>query len=125
MCIRDRKYIGFVFAKSCRQVTPHQAFELRNKLYADITPVGVFVDESFKDIISLVRNGTIEMIQLHGSEDEEYIKKLKVLTDKPIIKTVVLKNKGDAQKYTETIADYLLFDSKKGGSGKSLSLIHI
>ncbi len=111
-------YIGFVFAKSRRQVTPCQAFELREKLHPNIIPVGVFMNETPENILSLVRNGVIDMIQLHGLEDETYIRALKVLTNKPVIKAIAIQNKNDVQAWSKTSADFLLLDSKNAGSGK-------
>jgi phosphoribosylanthranilate isomerase len=102
-------YIGFVFAESRRKVTPGQADELREKLSPDIIPVGVFVDETIENIISLAQNGIIDIIQLHGSETEDYINNLKALTDKIIIKA----NRNS------TSADYLLFDNVNPGSGQT------
>ena len=112
-------YIGFVFANSRRRVTPALAMELRGKLANEITPVGVFVDETIEDILPLVQYGVIEMVQLHGTEDEEYIAKLKAITAVPIIKAISVQHAGDVQKWASTAADYLLLDSKGGGTGQT------
>ena len=112
-------YVGFVFAESHRKVTSEQAMELRNKLRPEISAVGVFVDAEIEDILYLTKKGTIDMIQLHGTEDEDYILNLKSLTDKPIIKAVCVQHKGDAQKWNDTSADYLLLDHKSGGTGEA------
>jgi len=114
-------YIGFVFAESRRKVTPRQASHLRGKLNADIIPVGVFVDESIENILPLVREGVIEIIQLHGIENENYICELKQHTDKPIIKAVSVRRKGDVQKWSATAADFLLLDNAKSGTGQSFN----
>lgn len=111
-------YIGFVFAESRRKVTPTEAADLRKLLSSDIIPIGVFVDKPIPDILDLVHEGVIDVVQLHGSEDEEYIQKLKLLTDKPIIKAIGVQNKGDVQKWLETVADYHLLDNKRGGTGQ-------
>ena len=80
-------YIGFVFAKkSTRYVSPEKAKELKSLLSPDIKAVGVFVDEPIENIAKLLSDNIIDLAQLHGSEDEEYIARLKVLTDKPVIK---------------------------------------
>ena len=113
------EYAGFVFAESRRKVTPQLAFDLCEMLDPDIIPVGVFVNEDPEYIVSLARRGIIGVIQLHGSENEEYICGLKALTDMPVIKAVAVVNKGDAQKWSDTSADYLLFDGKDSGSGQS------
>jgi phosphoribosylanthranilate isomerase len=102
------EFIGFVFAESKRKITPEKAKELRKLLSTDIIPVGVFVNADYKDILPLVNNRIIDMIQLHGQEDEDYIKRLKNLTDKPVIKA------GISQ-----VADYLLFDGSVPGSGET------
>ena len=118
--VNDAKpeYIGFVFAESRRKVTPQKALEMREKLDADIIPVGVFVNGDLEKIVSLARRGIIDVIQLHGSETGDYIGRLKELTDKPVIKAVAVLNEGDAQKSAKTPADYLLLDGEDGGKGK-------
>ena len=115
------EYIGFVFAESRRKVTMRQAQELRKRLNQGIVPVGVFANEAIENIISLIQNGVIDVIQLHGAESERYIGKLRTLTDKPVIKAVSVQNEGDAQKWADTSADYLLLDSKGGGTGQNFN----
>ena len=117
--IAKPEYAGFVFAESKRRVTSAQAAVLRAKLSPDIMPVGVFVNETPENILPLVRSGVIDVIQLHGDEDEEYITKLKTFTDKPVIKSVPVLKTGDVQKWKNTCADYILLDNKSGGGGKA------
>lgn len=111
------EYIGFVFAKkSKRYVTPQKAMELKKLLSPEILAVGVFVGEEPEVIAGLLENGTIDIAQLHGSEDEEYIRRLKTMTDKPIIKAIQI---TDESTYAETklpscSVDYLLLDSGAG-----------
>ncbi|MCL2287768.1 MAG: phosphoribosylanthranilate isomerase [Candidatus Bathyarchaeota archaeon] len=112
-------YIGFVFANSSRKVSSRQALELRARLVQGITPIGVFVNETIEDIVSLIQDGIVDVVQLHGGEDEEYIKRLKKLTEKPIIKAVTVQKAGDVQKWASTSADYLLLDNKGGGTGQT------
>ena len=117
--VEKSDYIGFVFADSRRKVTPQQAKELRERLDKGIIPVGVFVNEPIEHICSLIQSGVIEMVQLHGTENEEYIRGLKELTGKPVIKAVSVQRAGDVQKWAHTSADYLLLDSKGGGTGRA------
>ena len=112
------EYIGFVFADSRLKVSPSQAGELKKRLSPDITPIGVFVNETAQNIISLIHSGMIDAVQLHGDESEEYIKILKSLTDKPVIKAVPVLEAGDVQKWASTCADYILLDNKGGATGK-------
>ena len=112
-------YIGFVFAESRRKVSPQQAMKLRQELNQGITPVGIFVDEAIEQILPLIQADIIDIVQLHGTESDEYIKTLKYLSGKPVIKAVSVNKIGDVQKAAATSADYLLLDSKGGGTGKA------
>lgn len=115
-------YIGFVFAKSKRQIDFHTASHLKKSLSSNIKAVGVFVNEDIANIKKLCDENIIDIIQLHGDENEEYIKEIMKIGKKPIIKALRIEN----QVYNlETNADYILFDtfSKKqyGGSGESFN----
>jgi len=108
-------YIGFVFAKSKRQVGFEKAQGLRSKLAENIIPVGVFVNTEAPVIVSLYKNGIINIAQLHGGEDESYIQNLKELCAIPVIKALRAGTAHDARWNTsQTAADYLLFDSGSG-----------
>ena len=108
-------FIGFVFApKSKRFVDADTARELKNLLDTKIKAVGVFVDEDINVVTKLLKDGIIDIAQLHGSEDEEYIKSLRAICDKPIIKAFTIVSKDDIKKANESTADYILLDSGKG-----------
>ena len=112
-------YIGFIFwSKSKRNVSPEKAKELKALLSPDIKAVGVFVNEPVENVAELLSNNIIDVAQLHGSEDEEYIAKLRTLSDKPIIKAFLLKSKDDAETAEKSTADHILLDSGMG-AGKS------
>jgi len=112
-------FIGFVFAKSRRQVSGEWAEAMRSKLRSEITPVGVFVNESLANVAQLLNNNVIEMAQLHGDENEHYIQELKSLTNKPIIKAVRVLSHDDIETAQHTAADFLLLDNGTGGTGES------
>lgn len=112
------EYIGFVFAKKSRRyVDPAQARELRARLDKGISPVGVFVNESPEAIADLVRSGIIDVIQLHGSEGEDFLRKLRELVSCPIIKAFSVKTPQDVRIACESPADLILLDSGGGGTG--------
>lgn len=113
-------YIGFVFADSKRKVSHELASELKDNLDSDIISVGVFVDASQEEIIELFNKGVIDMAQLHGSENEEYITELKDKTncELKIINAIEMSKEVDLESYENTQADFLLLDSGKG-SGKT------
>lgn len=121
------EFIGFVFAeKSRRYVLPQKAFELRHKLDSSIIPVGVFVDAGIDFIEKLVKSGIIDIVQLHGSEDNNYISELRKVVNIPIIQAFRIEKPEDIKKAENSPADYVLLDSG-GGSGKTFdhSLINI
>ena len=109
------EYIGFVFApKSKRYVTAEKAKELKRLLAPEIKAVGVFVDESPQTVAELLNEGVIDIAQLHGSEDEDYIKLLKELAGKPIIKAFCIESEEDIVRAEKSSADYILLDSGTG-----------
>lgn len=121
-------YIGFVFAESPRKVSYEQAKELSDLLSEDIVPVGVFVNEHMKLIVDLFKDGIIEMAQLHGDEDEKYIRNLKDKSIEetgkqiPVINAIEIKDGADYDdellKWRDSASDYFILDSGKG-SGKT------
>lgn len=112
-------YIGFVFfKKSIRYVSPEEAVKLKNKLTPAIKVVGVFCNEELDMVASMMNEGIIDIAQLHGNEDETYIKKLKAMTPKPIIKAYIIRSGEDIESAKASSADYILLDSGKGEGKK-------
>ena len=109
------EYIGFVFApKSRRYVSPDKALELKQMLSSEIRAVGVFVNETPEQIVELLKKGIIDMVQLHGKEDELYIKRLRKITDKLVIKAFRIETAADIEAANRSVADYVLLDSGAG-----------
>ena len=110
------EYIGFVFyKKSKRYISPEEARILKSILDTDhIKAVGVFVNENPKTVADLLEKGIIDIAQLHGDEDEEYIKALRKLTDRPLIKAFKIKTKEDLKKAEASSADMILLDAGMG-----------
>ena len=109
------EYIGIVFApKSKRYVTPEKAKELKQLLDPEIKAVGVFVNEKPERVACLLKNGVIDIAQLHGSENEDYISRVRSLTDKPIIKAFRIETAKDIADIERCSADYVLLDSGAG-----------
>jgi len=112
-------YIGFVFAPSKRKIDIEVAAMLKEKLDTRIKAVGVFVNEDISVILQIIQNGIIDLIQLHGDEDDLYIRRLKEACNYPVIKAV---NVSDTLPVLPKSADYLLFDTlsaQRGGGGKA------
>ena len=109
------EYVGFVFApKSKRYVTPERAAGLKGLLAANIKAVGVFVNDSPYHVAELLNRGVIDIAQLHGSEDAEYIGHLRQLTGKPIIRAFRIKTAEDIAEAEKCTADHVLLDSGAG-----------
>ncbi len=115
-------YIGFVFASSRRQVSLQTARELKRNLDDSVKAVGVFVRERIEYIAELCELGIIDIVQLHGDEDEDYVECLKSQISNPVIRAVRVKDAEDVRKAESAACDYLLFDTYQekqfGGSGK-------
>ncbi|MBQ6981180.1 MAG: phosphoribosylanthranilate isomerase [Synergistaceae bacterium] len=108
-------YAGFVFwDKSKRYVTPENAEALRRGLSPRIKAVGVFVDENPEIIAEICGHGIIGIIQLHGHENEEYISRLRSLTDKTIIKAFKVEGAEDVMRAENCTADFVMLDSGMG-----------
>lgn len=109
------EYIGFVFSqKSRRYVTEEKAAELKAMLDSTIKAVGVFVNEEPEAVARLLNSGVIDMAQIHGTEGEDYVKGLRALTDKPIIKAFRIGKEEDIRLAEKSGADYVLLDSGAG-----------
>ena len=111
-------YIGFVFAKRSRRcVTPDRARTLRGELDPGIRAVGVFVNEVPETVSALLNDGIIDIAQLHGGEDETYVRALRKLTAKPLIQAFRIDAPADLDRARASIADHILLDSGAGGTG--------
>ena len=112
-------YIGFVFAPSRRRVDIQTAAMLKEFLNPQIKTVGVFVNEDIRVVSEIAQNGVLDLIQLHGDENDGYIERIKEVCGCPVIKSVGI---GDTLPPLPSKADYLLFDSissQRGGVGKA------
>jgi len=114
-------YIGFVFAKSHRQITKEQASIFKKRLNDNIISVGVFVDNKIEEIQKLYNDKIISVAQLHGNEDSDYILNLRKNNNLKIIKAINLNTFKNIEQLENINADFLLFDSGNGGTGKTFN----
>mgnify|MGYP001367639517 CR=1 FL=1 len=114
-------YCGFIieFSKSSRNVTGVQLRELTARLDSDIIPVGVFVNAAPERVEKLLLDGTIHIAQLHGQEDETYIRRIQKSTGHQVIKVFSVKTAQDIENALKSPADYILLDQGGGGTGKT------
>ncbi len=120
------EYIGFVFwEKSSRYVSRDEALRLKTALLPGIKAVGVFVDEDVSKVAALLKDGIIDVAQLHGHEDCRYIERLKELSPgSEIIKALKVRDKESLLKALDGFAlagpDFFLLDSGTG-SGQTFN----
>lgn len=109
-------YAGFVFfEKSHRNVTMQQAAQLRKSIHPSIPAVGVFVNAPQEQIISLCREGVIQIVQLHGGESEEYIGRLKALIPGVSVwQAFRVRTPDDLAAAQQSTADLILLDNGYG-----------
>ena len=107
------EFVGFVFyEKSKRYITPQKAATLINMLDKKISAVGVFVNEKIETVAEIAK--FLDLIQLHGTEDENYISTLRNYTNKKIIQSFKIKTAGDLNFAKNSRADFILLDSGAG-----------
>ena len=111
--ILQPEFVGFIFCeKSKRYISPNDAAALKNILDKKISAVGVFVDEKISTVAEIAK--FLDLIQLHGDEDDNYISALQKITGKKIIKAFKIKTAEDLQRAKNSRADFILLD---GGAG--------
>ena len=140
-------YMGLIFAPSKRQVTVEQAKTLVEELHKQyavrynseaeqtepvtildtassetIKTVGVFVNETVENLLKIAEEVKLDVIQLHGDEDEFFIQILKEQSNVEVWKAVQVRSAADAEKWIDSSADMLLFDAyhkdERGGTGE-------
>jgi len=112
---------GLIFAeKSPRAITKAQALEII-KTQPNLDYVGVFVNHQATEIVDLVKSLNLTAVQLHGNEDDVYVKALNTLLlenncdhcDLWQAKTVL----ANIPDLSEQVARHVL-DGKSPGSGQ-------
>ena len=122
-------FLGFIFyEKSPRFVLNHLSLEENSEINHQ-GKVGVFVNETVEKISEISEKAKLNFIQLHGDEDEEFVKKLRLSLSKniKIIKVIRIGNQSfdELQKTINqqpSTVNYLLFDTDSkafGGTGKT------
>lgn len=131
-------YMGLVFAPSKRQVTVDQAKTLVEELHKqytkrynngaeqsnndEIKTVGIFVNETLENLVTIAKEINLDAVQLHGDEDEAFIQSLKERTNVEVWKAVQIRSAADAEAWIDSSADMLLFDAyhkdERGGTGE-------
>ena len=114
-------FCGFIIGVpgSRRNVSPEQVRALRASLKPGIRPVGVFVNGDIGTIAGLVRDQVLSVVQLHGQEDEDYIRALRREIPAPILQAFSVRCREDVKRAERSLADGILLDHGAGGTGES------
>lgn len=127
----NTNFLGFIFyEKSPRFVLNHLSLEEISEINHQ-GKVGVFVNETVEKIVEISEKSNLNFIQLHGDEDEEFIKRLRQMLNEntKIIKVIRIGDdktnfENEIKKITNIKSQIsnLLFDTDSkafGGTGKT------
>lgn len=107
-------FLGFNFVLSSqRYIDPSKALEIIKLIRGKTRLVGVFQNADLKNVNVMAVNLGLDLVQLHGNEDNEYISKV----TKPVIKSVSLSKRIQRIK-----AAYFLLDRIKRSRGEMVNL---
>lgn len=113
-------YVGFIFAESKRKISGEQCKKLAESLRPGIRKVGVFVNEPIEKLLQILKECELDVIQLHGDETVDYIKKIPT----KVWKTIAVRDEDSLRKvkeYEGQVAGILFetyHEKVKGGTGE-------
>lgn len=112
------EYVGFVFAKSIRQIDPNLARQLINKLNKDIKKVGIFLNHSIEEVNEIEKLCNLDVLQFHGKEEPNYCN----CFNKEVWKSFLIKDESSLELLEKYKVDKYLLDTwiegESGGTGK-------
>ena len=120
--------LGFIFTDSPRRITPEAAREIVANLPDSVQKIGVFVNASRERVHSIVSKVGLTGVQLHGTENEQYVEELcrgwnDAKTRKHTVRVIkavpVRPGFEDTLRALSRSLDLFLLDSGAGGTGQS------
>lgn len=112
--------LGFILCPSKRRINLNILKEITSDLKSKAEKIGVFVNQSEDEIKRYYYEGVLSMVQLHGDEDENFIKKLPFR----VIKAFNVETLEDIKRALNYDVTFVLLEGKgllKGGNGNKLS----
>ena len=79
-----------------------------------IRAAGVFVNADLPDILKITEAGTIDLIQLHGQEDNAYIERIREESGLAVWKAFKVRDAAEIYKASHSAADMVLLDNGYG-----------
>jgi phosphoribosylanthranilate isomerase len=103
-------FLGFIFVnESPRFVKAEGAAQIETKAKR----VGVFRDAPVEEIERVSRIARLDVVQLHGSENEDFVSRIEL----PVIKAFQIGQTGLSVLHLKTKAEWVMFDTG-GGTGR-------
>ncbi len=123
--------IGFVFAKSRRQVAPEQAAEMIDairRVNGRVRVAGVFVNPELEELRHILAVAPLDIVQLHGDESPAYCDQIRSSFSGVDVYKVFsvaaeddfLQHRSQLETYKHSI-DGMLLDKPGGGTGQTFS----
>lgn len=113
-------YLGFVFAKSKRQMTPEQVWTITQNVPKEVKKVGVFVSPSLAEVTQIAEIAQLDLLQIHGEFKEELL-----ASPLPIIQSFNGQSSSLKNQIETSLTDFILLDAPvtnekyAGGNGKT------
>ncbi len=116
-------YVGFNFVKaSKRYIKPDKAKKIAMNVKGKIQCIGVFQNNPSEEVNRIASDLELDFVQLHGKEDNEYIKKIHAKIIKAIsVPSDMTTKQLIANMYAYT-ADFLLLDREHQGKGNTIDI---
>lgn len=114
-------YLGFVFAKSKRNITPEKVRAITRNVPEKVKIVGVFVSPSLEELEAVIRIAKLDLVQIHGELFPEIVSCIAI----PVIQSFDGQSPELASLLASSIADFYLLDAPitnetyAGGNGKT------
>jgi len=111
---KSKWFVGYEPLKQVLEVVPES-----------VKKVGVFVDETQENVLEIVKNWSLDVVQLHGNETPDYCRQLKTLGI-TVFKAFSVDGQFDFDSLNtySGVCDYFLFDTKgklPGGTGQKFN----
>ena len=116
-------YCGFVIGvpSSRRNVSVETLYCLRRRLSGAVKAVGVFVNAEAELPARLLQDGVISAAQLHGQEDEAYIRRLRERSGGKIIKAFSVEAGRTWREHLQAARIWCFWTTEKGGRERLLT----
>lgn len=119
-CSYGTDALGFVFAKSPRQIKSEVAKSIIGRLPPYVVTVGVFVNEREKLVRKIAKDCNLICLQFHGDESPEFCVDFK--DEYKVIKAIRVRDRKSLELLGKYDADAFLLDAfiqgKRGGTGE-------